>query len=79
MRGCGSLHTNRPALDSSRVGALVSFINAIKLPLEQPLMVSPPRLHITKDPKVADDGNFVAKRSARLAAKSKFRATKPDA
>ena len=52
----------------------VSFIDAIKLPL----MVSPPRLRITKDPKAADDGDFVPKHSARLAAKSKFRATKPD-
>ena len=57
----------------------MSFIDAIKLPLEQPLMVSPPRLHIAKDPKAADDGDFVPKRIARLAAKSKFRATKPDA
>ena len=58
---------------------MVSFIVAIKLPLKQPLMVSPPRLRITKDPMAADDGDFVPKRSARLAAKSKFRATKPDA
>ncbi|CAD6249176.1 unnamed protein product [Miscanthus lutarioriparius] len=42
-------------------------------------MVSPPRLRITKDPKAADDGDFVPKRSACLAAKSKFRATKSDA
>ena len=41
--------------------------------------MSPPRLRITKDPKVADDGNFIPKRSACLAAKSKFRAMKLDA
>jgi hypothetical protein len=58
VRGCGSPHTDRPALDSSRDGALVSFIDAIKLPLEQPLMVSPLRLRI-KDPKAADDGDFI--------------------
>jgi hypothetical protein len=58
VRGCGSPHTDRPASDSSGDGALVSFIDAIKLPLEQPLMVSPLRLHI-KDPKAADDGDFI--------------------
>ena len=41
--------------------------------------MSPPRLRITKDPKAADDDDIVPKRSARLAAKSKFKATKPDA
>ena len=41
--------------------------------------MSPPRLRITKDPKVADDDDFVPKRSARLAAKSQFRASKLDA
>ena len=34
VRGCGSPHTDRPALDSSGDGALVSFIDAIKLPLQ---------------------------------------------
>jgi hypothetical protein len=47
--------------------------------LQQPLITSPPRLRITEDPKVAGDSDFVPKRSARLAAKSKFRAAKPDA
>jgi hypothetical protein len=56
-----------------------SFIDAIKLPLQQPLIASPPRLRITKDPKNADADDINLKRSARLAAKSKFRATKPDA
>ena len=73
VRGCGSPHMDRPASYSSGDGALVSFIDAIKLPLKQLLMVSPPRLRITKDPKAADDGDLVPKRSARLAAKSKFR------
>ena len=41
--------------------------------------MSPPRLRITKDPKAADDDDIVPKRSARLAAKSKFKATKLDA
>jgi hypothetical protein len=56
-----------------------SFIEAFKRPLQQPLIASPPRLRITKDPKAADDSDFIPKRSARLAAKSKFRAAKPDA
>jgi hypothetical protein len=58
---------------------MVSFIDAFKLPLEQPLIASPPRLRVTKDPKAIDDGDFVPKRSARLAAKSKFRALMPEA
>jgi hypothetical protein len=69
---------DRPASDSSVDGGLVSFIDAIKLLLKQPLMVLPPRLRITKDPKAADDSDFVPKCSARLVAKSKFKATKPD-
>jgi len=32
-----------------------------------------------KDPKAVDDDDFIPKRSARLAAKSKFRAAKPEA
>jgi hypothetical protein len=36
-------------------------------------------LHVTQDPKAMDDGDFIPKRNARLAAKSKFRASKPDA
>jgi hypothetical protein len=58
---------------------MVSFIDAFELPLKQPLIASPPRLRVTKEPKVVDDGDFVPKRGARLAAKSKFRASKPDA
>jgi hypothetical protein len=56
-----------------------SVIKAFKRPLQQSLITSPPRLRITKDPKVADDSDFVPKCSVRLAAKSKFRAVKPDA
>jgi hypothetical protein len=56
-----------------------SFIEAFKRLLQQPLITSPPKLRITKDPKVADDSDFVPKRSACLAAKSRFRAEKPDA
>ena len=63
----------------TRIGRLQIPLGMAQLPLEQPLMVSPPRLRITKDPKAADDGDFVPKRSAHLAAKSKFRATKSDA
>jgi hypothetical protein len=60
------------------VNTVQSFIDAFKQPFEQPLIASPPRLRITK-PKYADDDDFVPKRSARLAAKSKYREPKPDA
>jgi hypothetical protein len=37
---------------------MVSFIDAFKLPLKQPLIASPPRLRITKDTKAVDNGDF---------------------
>jgi hypothetical protein len=61
------------------MSSVQSFIDAFKRPLEQPLIASPPRLRITKDPRFVDDNDFVPKRSARLAAKSKYREPKPDA
>ena len=59
--------------------AIDTFINAFKKPLQQPILSSPPRIRITKIPGEGDDDDegFVPKRSARLAAKSKFRAQKP--
>jgi len=53
-----------------------TFINAFKKPLQQPILSSPPRLRITKILGEGDDDDegFVPKRSARLVAKSKFRA-----
>jgi hypothetical protein len=57
----------------------IVFIEAFKRPLQEPLIASPPRLRITKDAKDAVDSDFLPKRNARrLAAKSKFRAAKPD-
>ena len=61
------------------ISIVQSFVEAFKQPLQQPLIVSPTRLYITKDPKVADDSDFVPKRSACLAAKSKFKEVKSDA
>jgi hypothetical protein len=58
---------------------MVSFIDAFKLPLKQLLIASLPKLCINKDTKAVDNGDFVPKRSVRLAAKSKFRALKLDA
>lgn len=64
------------SLDISEVH---SFVDAVKLPLQLPLIASPPRLRITKDPNVADDDDIVPMHSAHLTAKTKIRATKPDA
>ena len=48
--------------------------------LETPVVSSPPRLRITNQrADTREDAELVPKRSARLAAKSKFRANKPDA
>ena len=75
VRSCGSAHVDGLPSGSSgdvTVSIVQSFIEAFKRPLQQPLIASPPRLRITKDPNVADDDDIVPKRSARLAAKSKF-------
>jgi hypothetical protein len=55
------------------------FIGSFRRPLQQPLVASPPRLKVTKKINYDADDDFVPKRSARLAAKSKFREPKPKA
>ena len=57
------------------------FISTFKKPLTQPILESPPRLRTTRAAraKEIDDEGLIPKRSARLAAKSKFRALKPEA
>jgi hypothetical protein len=41
---------------------------------EQPVITSPPRLHVSQQ----DDSPIIPRRSGRLAAKSKFQSSKPD-
>ena len=48
------------------------FIANFKQPLPQPIL-STPRLHRTKSARIVVDEDWVPKRSARLAAKSRFR------
>jgi hypothetical protein len=56
------------------------FINAMSVPLVTPVISASPRLRITRrGPDERLDAELIPKRSARLAAKSKFRASKPDA
>jgi hypothetical protein len=55
-----------------------SFIAKYKEPLEQPIL-SMPRLRLTKAASSVEDEDWIPKRSARLAAKSKFREEKPEA
>jgi hypothetical protein len=50
------------------------FIASLKLPLETPLIQSPPRLHVSRIP----DENWVPRRSERLAAMSGFRDPNPE-
>jgi hypothetical protein len=54
-----------------------SFIATFKKPLVQPILPSTPRLCTTKAARVEEDDDWIPKRSARLAAKSKFRVTEP--
>ena len=55
------------------------FIDSFRRPLQQPLVASPPRLRVTRKVNYDVDDDFVPKRCARLAAKSKFREPKPEA
>jgi hypothetical protein len=59
------------------------FVDIFKKKLSQPLLSAPQRPHMTKAAKARegrlDDDDLVPKRSARLAAKSKHRAQKPEA
>ena len=57
------------------------FILAFKKPLPAPIILSPPRLRVTRAASAwtreLEDSELVPKRSARLAAKSKHRELKP--
>ena len=57
------------------------FISTFKKPLSQPVLSSPPRLWVTRlaRARAIEDDELVPKRSARLAAKSKYREQKPEA
>jgi len=57
------------------------FISTFRLPLPQPVLLSTPRPRMTRAEKarVLEDDELVPKRSARLAAKSKYRAARPEA
>jgi hypothetical protein len=69
------------AMDSRRVSTVSSvdeFITSYKKPLMQPIL-STPRLRSTKAAPVNDDDDWIPKRSAYLAAKSRFRAEQPEA
>lgn len=69
-----SPHVDGPALDpcgdNGKVSVVQCFDEAFKGPLQWPLIVSPPRLCISKDFGVADDEDIVPKRSAHLACSS---------
>jgi hypothetical protein len=57
------------------------FIDNFRKPLSQHILSSPPRLRITRVAwaRAIEDEDLIPKRSARLAAKSKFREPKPEA
>jgi hypothetical protein len=57
------------------------FISTFRKPLPQPVLSSPPRLRVTRSARARtiEDIELVPKRSARLAAKSKYREQKPEA
>lgn len=53
---------------------VVTFVESIKKDLEQPVLSSPPLLRVTQARRPPPSDDVVPKRSARLAAKSRFRA-----
>lgn len=53
----------------------LSFLDAIRLPLDDPVLLTPLRTRVTRTP--ADD-EWVPRRSTRLAAKSAFRDPVPE-
>lgn len=57
------------------------FVNAFKKPLQQPVIATPPRPRATRNAgaRATPDKELVPMRSARLAAKSKYRERKPEA
>jgi hypothetical protein len=57
------------------------FISSFRMPLSPPVLSSPPRLRVTRSARARtiEDAELVPKRSARLAAKSKYREQKPEA
>lgn len=74
--------SDQGALDAAAAPLLAEdFVNIFKKPLEQPILVSSPRLRRTRATRARDlrDEDLIPKRSARLAAKSKLRAPQPEA
>lgn len=64
----------------SQVDVVTAFVDSIVVPLPSPLISSPPKLRPTKTTAAIEaQYSLVPKRSARLAAKSQFRANKPEA
>ena len=55
------------------------FISRYKKLLDQPIILSPSRLRITRDPRARSYEELIPRRSARLAAKSKHREQKSEA
>jgi hypothetical protein len=54
------------------------FVNTFRKPLSQPILSSPPRFRITRSARERADEELIPKRSAQLAAKSRFREPKPE-
>lgn len=61
-------------------GPIDGFISTFKKHLEQPVILSPPTLRKTRTTRqLIDEDDLVPKRSARLAAKSRYRESKLEA
>jgi len=73
-----AIHTPMPPLQLMPVDDIIS---TFRKPLSQPVLSSPPRLWVTRSARARaiEDDELVPKRSARLAAKSKYREQKPEA
>lgn len=74
------LDEEAPPQSTARVTA-DKLISALKKPLAQPILPTTPKARVTRSERARErgDAELVPKRSARLAAKSKSRAPKPEA
>lgn len=68
------------AANATPPGPIDGFISTFKKHLEQPIILSPPTLRKTRTTRqLIDEDDLVPKRSARLAAKSRYRESKLEA
>jgi hypothetical protein len=72
--------THSERTSTEHMPSLLGFIQAVRLPLQEPLLLTTPRAHVPRGRDVASphDEAWLPRRSSRLAAKSGFRDPNPE-